>query len=137
MTRLPRVTKIGRRRKGRGYGSGRGGHTTGRGMKGQKSRSNLGILFEGIKVKKSLLRRLPLKRGKDKFKAMGKTVTVTLDDLNKLRAGSTVTSQTFTKKGEVKVLGSGKLEKKLKVMIPASKPAIHAIEKAGGSVKTE
>lgn len=49
-------------------GSGKGSHTSGRGQKGQKSRSGLHILFEGIKTKKSFLKRLPLQRGKGKFK---------------------------------------------------------------------
>ena len=39
------------KRLGRGYGSGKGGHTSGRGQKGQKSRTNIHILFEGLKVK--------------------------------------------------------------------------------------
>jgi large subunit ribosomal protein L15 len=56
------------KRLGRGYGSGKGGHTSGRGQKGQKSRGNMGILFEGVKVKKSFFKRLPLLRGKGKFK---------------------------------------------------------------------
>lgn len=48
-------------------GSGKGSHTSGRGQKGQRSRSRIGILFEGMKMKKSLLKRLPLMRGKGKF----------------------------------------------------------------------
>ena len=42
-----------KKRLGRGYGSGVGGHTSNRGQKGQKSRTDLHILFEGLKVKKS------------------------------------------------------------------------------------
>lgn len=48
-------------------GSGKGSHTSGRGQKGQKSRSHIHVLFEGMKTKKSLLKRLPLMRGKGKF----------------------------------------------------------------------
>jgi len=51
-------------------GSGKGSHTSGRGQKGQKSRGNkIGVLFEGMKMKKSYLKRLPLMRGKGKFHA--------------------------------------------------------------------
>ena len=58
MIDLPKNTKKRKKRVGRGYGSGKGGHTTGRGQKGQKSRKKLNILFEGVKVKKSLINRL-------------------------------------------------------------------------------
>ena len=68
MTNLPKVVGSRKKRVGRGYGSGKGGHTTGRGQKGQKSRTKIGVLFEGVKVKKSLLKRLPFQRGKGKNK---------------------------------------------------------------------
>jgi len=58
-----------KKRLGRGYGSGKGGHTSGRGQKGQKSRTKIHFLFEGVKVKKSTLKKLPLLRGKGKFLA--------------------------------------------------------------------
>lgn len=67
MIKLPKVSLRPKKRLGRGIGSGKGGHTSGRGQKGQKSRGKIGILFEGVKVKKSLLKRLPLMRGKGKF----------------------------------------------------------------------
>ena len=57
-----------KKRVGRGYGSGKGGHTVGRGQKGQKTRRKLNILFEGLKVKKSFIKRLPKTRGRGKFK---------------------------------------------------------------------
>jgi len=56
-----------KKRLGRGYGSGKGGHTSSRGQKGQKTRSKMHILFEGLKVKKSTLKKFPLLRGKGKF----------------------------------------------------------------------
>lgn len=61
------------KRLGRGYGSGKGGHTSGRGQKGQKSRTKIHILFEGLKVKKSTLKKFPLLRGKGKFLAKAKS----------------------------------------------------------------
>ena len=54
-TKLEKTVTKRKKRVGRGYGSGKGGHTSGRGQKGQKSRSHIGILFEGMKVKKSLV----------------------------------------------------------------------------------
>lgn len=65
---LPAIKRKSKKRVGRGYGSGKGGHTSGRGQKGQKARGKISPLFEGTKVKKSLIQRLPLQRGKGKFK---------------------------------------------------------------------
>lgn len=65
--RLPKVVKRGAKRVGRGVGSGKGSHTSGRGQKGQKSRGSINILFEGMKMKKSLIKRLPKMRGKGIF----------------------------------------------------------------------
>lgn len=131
-----------KKRAGRGYGSGKGGHTSGRGQKGQKSRGSVGVLFEGVKVRKSLLNRLPFQRGKAKFKAQDKPVVVSIEALNILKEGSKVTLESVVKAGIVKerdakaygikILGNGKLEKKLEVALPASKSAIKKIEKAGG-----
>jgi large subunit ribosomal protein L15 len=134
-----------KKRVGRGYGSGKGGHTSGRGQKGQKSRGSVGILFEGVKVRKSLLNRLPLSRGKGKFSAHPKPVIVNLDALNMMKEGSKVTIETLVKAGivngkealefGVKILGDGKLEKKLEVTLPTSGGAAKKIEKAGGTLK--
>jgi large subunit ribosomal protein L15 len=67
ITKLPKVVMKRNKRIGRGHGCGKGAHTVGKGQKGQKTRSTIGILFEGMKVKKSLLKRLPFQRGKGKF----------------------------------------------------------------------
>lgn len=67
MTQLPKVVAKSKKRIGRGMGSGKGSHTVGRGQKGQKTRGTIGVLFEGMKMRKSLLKRLPLLRGKGKF----------------------------------------------------------------------
>lgn len=55
-------------------GSGKGSHTSSHGQKGQKSRGKIHVLFEGMKMKKSLLKRLPLMRGKGKFHSRKKKV---------------------------------------------------------------
>lgn len=141
---LSKVKTRSSKRVGRGYGSGKGGHTSSRGMKGQKSRSANHILFEGVKMRKSLLSRLPLLRGKDKFKAKSKPLNVSLSDLDTLKDGSKVTVDLLVKEGivkesevsnqGVKVLGNGDLGKKLTVHLLTTKSAREAIEKAGGSV---
>jgi large subunit ribosomal protein L15 len=145
MTDLPKVTTKKKKRRGRGYGSGKGGHTVGRGQKGQKSRRKIGILFEGVKVKKSLIKRLPLRRGKGKFKtSRAKPLIVKLSYLNFLPAGTKVDISSLVKFGivkkedalrfGVKILGDGELKKKLIIKLPISKSAAKKVEKAGGSV---
>ena len=126
-------------RVGRGIGSGLG-KTSGRGQKGQKSRTGGGVRrgFEGGQT--PLYRRLP-KRGFKNFN--GKTYTeVTLSMLNKSEA-TDVTPDTLLAEGiigkindGVVVLGSGKLEKKLNVKAARfTKTASEKIQALGG--KTE
>lgn len=141
---LPKIVDKRKKRLGRGYGSGRGGHTVGRGQKGQKSREKVGILFEGIKVKKSLIKRLPLQRGKGKFTGGPKPIIVKLSFLNLLPKGAVVDIPLLVKHGivkeedarvfGVKILGDGKPQKKLTITIPISHSAAKEIEKAGGKI---
>lgn len=144
LNKLPKTTTRAKKRVGRGYGSGKGGHTAGRGQKGQKSRSKVGLLFEGTKMRKSLIRRMPMRRGKLKLKSL-KTQPIILNVkyLNLLKAGTEVNLETLVKNGlvekdalqtGVKILGDGTLEKKLTVALPASKGAAKKIVKAGGKV---
>lgn len=142
--RLPKVVQSRKKRVGRGYGSGRGGHTAGRGQKGQKTRKKIGVLFEGVKVKKSFYKRLPLARGKGKFKAGKKPIVVKLKYLNLLPGGSKVNIELLVKQGivkkedaeafGVKILGDGELNKKLTIETPISTSAAKKVEKAGGKV---
>lgn len=144
MTKLPKAKTKSKKRVGRGYGSGRGGHTAGRGTKGQRSRSKVGIMFEGTKMKKSFVKRLPLRRGKGKFKAKEKPMIIKLGYLNVLPSGSKVNIATLVKHGivkeedaknyGVKILGDGKLERKLVVEVPISKSAAKKVEKVGGKI---
>lgn len=144
---LPKTTTKRKKRVGRGYGSGRGGHTAGRGQKGQKSRTKLGVLFEGTKMKKSFIKRLPLRRGKGKFKARQKPLIVKLSYLNLLPNGAKVNIETLSKNGivkeadakeaGVKILGGGDLKKNLIVELPISKSAAKKVEKVGGKVVKE
>jgi len=132
------------KRVGRGYGSGKGGHTVGRGQKGQKSRGKVGVMFEGIKMKKSFIKKLPLQRGRGKFGPSDKPVIIKLKYLNLFAAGAKVDLNTLIKQGivdradaeafGVKILGDGKLTKKLTIEVPISKHAAKQVEKAGGKV---
>lgn len=145
LDKLPKTTKKTKKRVGRGYGSGKGGHTVGRGSKGQKARSKVKLGFEGTKTKKSLLKRLPLLRGKGKLKPRKPNpLVVNLKYLNLLPKNTQVTLETLGKYGiikqtegkrfGVKILGEGKIEKPLTVSLPISKSARKKIEKAGGKV---
>lgn len=145
LEKLPKNVKNKQKRVGRGIGSGKGGHTVGRGSKGQNSRGKVSAIFEGTKIKKSLLKRLPLLRGKGKFKPMAKkTVVVNLKYLNLMPTGSEVTLKTLSEKGiikidkgqmaKVKILGEGELSIPLTVMLPCSKGARKKIEAAGGKI---
>lgn len=142
---LPSITRRRKKRVGRGYGSGKGGHTVGRGTKGQKSRGKIGPLFEGTKTKKSLVQRLPLLRGKGKLKTRKKKpFLVTLGQLDSFSAGRQIDVETLIKSGlvpdlaarvGVRVLGSGTLKKRLTVALQTSKRAAAKIQAVGGEIK--
>lgn len=140
---LPKTNTRPAKRLGRGGGSGKGFHTVGRGQKGQKTRGTIPIWFEGGQL--PLIRRTPFVRGKRRFKSLkGDAVIITLKTLNKFKTNQTVDakavietlkiSQKWIDKSGIKVVATGKLEKALKVGLPASAAAIKAIEKAGGTV---
>lgn len=135
---LSKVTKRKNKRLGRGYGSGKGGHTSGRGQKGQKARRTIGILFEGTKMKKSLIKRLPIKRGKLKMSGGIKPYIISLDTLLKFfKKNETVNEKTLLEKGLVtkdilrkkgiKILGSSKKNTlhELKFEVKTSKTLIN------------
>ena len=147
LNKLPKTTTKSKKRAGRGYGSGKGGHTVGRGQKGQKSRSKVGLLFEGTKMRKSLIKRMPMRRGKGKLKSLKtKAIILNVKYLNFLKDGSKVTVESLiknnlvvkeAKKIGVKILGDGNLSKKLTVKVPVSKGAEKKIKKAGGKIDTK
>ncbi len=134
-----------RMRVGRGIGSGKG-KTGGRGVKGQKARSGVSIKgFEGGQM--PLHRRLPKRGFWNPFSTDYNEVNIgriqAAIDAGKLEAGSPVTVETLVASGVcskprdgVKILGVGELTAKLTFEVAAaSKGAVDAIEKAGGSIK--
>ena len=128
------------KRIGRGHGSGQG-KTAGKGHKGQKARSGGSIRpgFEGGQM--PLQRRVP-KRGFNNIFAK-KIVAVNLYSLNKFEDGQEVDAQALIQNGiikkeydGVKILGNGKLSKKLIVKASAfSESAKQKIEEAGGKAE--
>ena len=126
------------KRLGRGYGSGVGGHTVGRGTKGQKSRSGNKSLqfFEGGNV--PFFRRMPKYKGfNNKFKVEVAVVSIgTLDKY--FESGETVTAEVLKERGivrknakKVKILGNGETKKKLVLQdLTLSKTAKEKLKKA-------
>lgn len=134
MTQLPKSVRRPKKRLGRGMGSGKGSHTSSRGQKGQKSRGKVNVLFEGMKVKKSLLKRLPKMRGKGKFHVNTKPIAIKYARLETLPVGSVITVELLVKHGilkerlakihGVKIIGIGDNKKKFKFSVSTSKKAM-------------
>ena len=137
--------KIKKTRVGRGIGSGKG-KTSGRGVKGQKSRSGVSIKsFEGGQM--PLYRRLP-KRG---FNPIEKK-NIAILNLNKIQSfidkknvkTSEILNSNLLKKlklinkrsSKLKILGSGEIKDKINIEADlASKSAVNKLEKIGGSIQ--
>jgi large subunit ribosomal protein L15 len=134
-----------RMRVGRGIGSGKG-KTSGRGGKGQTARSGVRIKgFEGGQM--PLHRRLPKRGFNNIFRV--EYAEVNLDriqqaiDTNLLDAATVINAEALVKAGVLKrakagvrLLGRGEIKAKLNVEVHgASKSAVAAVEKVGGSVK--
>ena len=147
MISLNNRTKINKRkiRVGRGIGSGKG-KTSGRGVKGQKSRSGVSIKsFEGGQM--PLYRRLP-KRG---FNPIGKK-NIAILNLDKIQSfidkknvkTSEILNSNVLKKlrlinkrsSKLKILGTGNIKDKINIEADlASKSAVSKLEKIGGSIQ--
>jgi large subunit ribosomal protein L15 len=133
-----------KKRVARGPGSGKG-KTAGRGIKGQKSRSGVAInAYEGGQM--PLYMRLP-KRGFNKpnrkeFAVVNLGLLQKFVDAGKLDAAAEITEEALVASGlvrrrrdGVRLLGKGELTAKLALTVTgASKSAVEAVEKAGGSV---
>lgn len=138
---IKKITKRSSKRLGRGYGSGKGGHTSSRGQKGQLSRvgSKVPLWFEGGSL--PLSKRIPMWRGKGRFKSLNPSAELTFDDLNKIELTdisldslklNKIIDKRFKK---AKVISKGKLSKKVNLKgISVSKAAQKEIEALGGSI---
>src|SRR5437016_2556167 len=145
----PAQSRKDRKRVGRGPGSGTGRYS-GRGIKGQKSRSGSHKMragFEGGQM--PIYMRIGKLRGatsKDAYPVgpfRTYTQPVNLRDLDRFEAGDEVTPESLVEKGilkntkiDVKLLGSGELSKKLTIRVHAiSASAREKVEQAGGTVE--
>jgi|TARA_B100001996_G_C18589889_1_gene565656 large subunit ribosomal protein L15 len=146
MTNLNETLQVKKKkiRVGRGIGSGKG-KTSGRGIKGQKSRSGVAIKsFEGGQM--PLYRRLP-KRGFNQIKKI-KIAKINIEKINLLiekkiiNADEKIDLKNLIKKNvlnksykKIKILGSGNINIKLDIEADfSSKSAIEKIEKMGGKL---
>ena len=130
-----------RKRVGRGIGSGNG-KTSGRGQKGQNSRSGGGVRlgFEG--GQNPLVFRIA-KRGFNNYNFTTRYAVINVGDLDKFKEGTEITPELLKEMGLVKdmkdglkVLGNGEITKKLTVSANKfSKIAKEKIENAGGKAK--
>src|SRR3989339_788097 len=130
----------GKKRVGRG---GKKGTYSGKGNKGQKSRAGRKM----VPIIRELIKRYPKLKGYRSFAIADYSVVVNLETLEKTsKDGETINPENLIKKGiistmkgrppKVKILGNGKLTKKLVVEnCKVSKTAKEAIEKSGGSIK--
>ena len=140
----PRINKS-KIRVGRGIGSGKG-KTSGRGIKGQKSRSGVAIKsFEGGQM--PLYRRLP-KRGFNSVKKE-KIAILNLDKIQSFIDKKTITNTEILNtsslkklnlinknSNKLKILGSGEIKDKINIEADlASKSALEKLEKIGGSIQ--
>ena len=134
----PDGAKRDRRRVGRGI-AGKGGKTAGRGSKGQGARDTVKLGFEGGQT--PIARRTPKAKGfRNPFRV--EYAVINLDALERFDADAVVDPATLrarglvAKRGLVKVLGRGRLTKKLTVRAHAfSTAARRAIEAAGGQAE--
>ena len=134
-----------KKRVGRGIGSGKG-KTSGRGVKGQKSRSGVAIKsFEGGQM--PLYRRLP-KRGfnpilKEKIATLNLEKIQSYIDKKSINPNEVLNSDILKKhklinknSQKLKILGSGEVKDKINIEADlASKSAIEKLEKIGGSIQ--
>jgi large subunit ribosomal protein L15 len=129
-----------KKRVGRG---GKKGTYSGKGMKGQGSRAGRKM----VPIIREIIKRYPKLRGYRRFVMDDSSAVVNLEVLEKtFEAGEIVNAENLLKKGivskikgkapEVKILGTGKLTKKLIIEgCKISKSAKEAVEKAGGAIK--
>ena len=130
-----------RKRVGRGIGSGTG-KTSGRGQKGQRSRSGGGVRpgFEGGQM--PLQRRIP-KRGFTNARFRKRYQEVNVRSLSVFEAGSEVTLETLaehrlvsSKRAPVKLLGDGELDRALTIKVAKVTASARAkVEAAGGTIQ--
>ncbi len=136
-----------RKRVGRGIGSGKG-KRSGKGQKGQKSRSGVSLLgFEGGQM--PLYRRLP-KRGfhnifRKNYRVLNLGRLQAAIDAGKIDPKEPITEEALvaaglvkTRRDGIRILAKGEISASVSLQVSgASKAAVEAVEKAGGSISVD
>lgn len=129
LSQLPRIVDTSKKRLGRGMGSGKGSKS-GRGTtRHQKARESIPLHFEGGQGR--MVKKYPLLRGKGKNNSVRqKPIAIAVSKLNIFKENAVVDIEALVKlniieekykKQGVKIIGNGKLEKKLIIKVPVSK----------------
>jgi large subunit ribosomal protein L15 len=144
LSQLTKITQKSARRCGRGIGSGLA-RTSGRGVKGDKARGATKLTFDGTKIKKSWLKRLPFMRGKHRLNSQKNIITFNLTQIDKwYKNGELVDTNSLSQKTKisfkrlnatVKILSAGEITKAVNLKgVLISKPAAKKITAAGGKI---
>jgi large subunit ribosomal protein L15 len=136
----PKHKLKGKKRVGRG---GKKGTYSGKGMKGQESRAGR----KNVPIIREMIKKYPKLRGYRSFRLDDYSAVVNLETLERIyKDGDTISPKNLIENGiacrikgripEIKILGRGKLTKKLVIEnCKVSKSAKEAVEKAGGTIK--
>ncbi|MBP7700660.1 50S ribosomal protein L15 [Candidatus Woesebacteria bacterium] len=142
LSTLKKITETSKKRVGRGYGSGKGGHTSSRGQKGQKSRggSKIPLWFEGGQL--PLIKRLPMLRGKGRLEVVRPAAEINLSDIQRMKADVITLDALKLEKlidvkfKKAKIIASGEISRKVTIKgLKVSESAKAAIEKVGGTIE--
>lgn len=128
------------KRVGRGYGSGKGGHTSGRGQKGQKARGKIKDTFEG--GQQPLYKRLPHRKGFKSIHSKDRVSAVNLSIFRSIKEGTTVTPESLFELNlipkrvkSLKVLSLGEIKHSLIFKgFTFSSEAAEKVSKSGGKI---
>lgn len=144
LSRLPIIKTYVSKRVGRGFGSGKGGHTSGRGGKGHTARTGgkTPLWFEGGQL--SFVRRFPWQRGKARFNSLNvyqevqlsKVVAAGLTEVNRESlVKAKLIKDTKVAKSNIRLIGAMKLTAKIQTTgVQVSGPVRKSIEEVGGTV---
>jgi len=141
LNKLISITIRSKKRVGRGVGSGKGAHTSGRGTKGQNSRTGgkRAVWFEGGQL--PIIKRMPMLKGKGKFKPVKLTAQLSLTDIENMKAKKINMETLYLEKiisrkfKKAKIINTGAINRVVEIEgILVSPQASKIIQKAGGIV---
>jgi len=142
LTNLLKITETSKKRVGHGYGSGKGGHTSTIGQKGQKSRggSKIPVWFEGGQL--PLIKRLPMLRGKGRLTVVRPSAEINLTQIQRMKTDVITLDALKLEKlidikfKKAKIIASGEITRKVTIKgLKISETAKKAVEKAGGIIE--